>query len=264
MIRRAAALGGTAALGAVLLGVPGPAAAIPPGGASSDTPGTSSTVSPRTLAAGQRISFSVTGFPAGETLNVKIDDGEFCSEAAVHGACVVHTQKIRSDGTVSGDFRLPADLGPGAHWLRYLASTPIVGADGSQQGIKGFTLRGGSDFTVRAAGAAAPTTRTPARTPPAPTSAAPTTAAPTSAPAPAATTAAQTSVPAGAGRPAPGPTTSPAGAVATVPVSDRSEGSGAAPWLLVAAAAVAMGGSIGYLAGRRGRRRVDGPPAGAD
>ena len=79
-----------------LLG-PAPATAVPPGGPSPDTKGTSGTASPRTLRAGDVISFSVAGFPGGETVSVKIDDGDFCSAKGVHGACVVHQQKIAAE-----------------------------------------------------------------------------------------------------------------------------------------------------------------------
>ncbi len=148
------------ALGAAVLLAPlGPAAAIPPGGADPDTPGTSASVSPKQVTAGARIAFTVKGYPAGETVYVKIDDGTACDAAAVHGACVYHQQKIPSSGTVSGSFTLPANLAKGAHWLRFLASAPIM-KDGQQVGVNGFTTRGASDFTVvGAAGAGAGTTR---------------------------------------------------------------------------------------------------------
>ncbi|MDG4762593.1 hypothetical protein O7632_00455 [Solwaraspora sp. WMMD406] len=125
--------------------------AVPPGGASPDTPGTASSVSPRDITPGSSISFQVSGFPPGESVNIKIDDGDYCGEAAVHGACVVHIQQIAADGTVSGSVPVPADLPPGAHWLRYLATEQFTDANGNA-GTRGYTLRGGSDFTVVAAG----------------------------------------------------------------------------------------------------------------
>ncbi|SKB09401.1 hypothetical protein [Aeromicrobium choanae] len=137
----------TAVIALVALGHGGPAAALPPGGADPDTPGTSASASPTRVAPGDRLSFTVTGFPAGETVFVKIDDGTQCDAAAVHGACVYHQQKIPSSGTVSGSFTVPGDLAPGAHWLRFLASEPIL-RDGQQVGVKGYTARGRSDFTV--------------------------------------------------------------------------------------------------------------------
>ncbi|MFT4082352.1 MAG: hypothetical protein QM638_07175 [Nocardioides sp.] len=145
-LRLGAALGAAATVLAALMM---PAAAIPPGGASNDTPGTSASSSPKTLHAGDTISFRVTGFPAGQVVYVKIDDGKFCAAAATHGACVVHQQVIGSGGSVSGSFVLPSDLKPGKHWLRFLASEPISGAGG---GTKGYTARGNSDFTTVAGG----------------------------------------------------------------------------------------------------------------
>lgn len=122
--------------------------ALPPGGASTDTEGTAGTVSPRTLGAGEVLSFSISGFPAGETVNVKIDDGEFCSQKGVHGACVVHQQKIAADGTVKGSFALPGDLKAGKHWLRFLASAEIFDEEGRYVGVKPYSLRGETDFAV--------------------------------------------------------------------------------------------------------------------
>lgn len=137
-----------------------PAAAVPSTGPGDDTPGTSATVSPRSLRAGETIRFHITGFPGGEIVYVKIDDGKFCAESGVHGACVVHQQRIPASGTVSGSLVLPADLRPGNHWLRFLASEEVTGDDGSYEGIKGYTLRGDSDFVVVAA--SSPGSSTPA------------------------------------------------------------------------------------------------------
>jgi len=230
----------TAAAVACGLVVPGVAVAIPSGGAGADTPGTASSVSPRTLAAGARISFTVSGFPAGEAVNVKIDDGQFCSEAATHGACVVHVQKIRSDGTASGDFLLPRDVAPGKHWLRYLASAPILDANGNQQGIKGYTNRGDSDFTVaRATATTALPPAPPARRTTAPPAAPPATSAPVVLP---------TSAPA---------VTSTPGATASALAVVRTAGEGGAGgdlvlWVVLGAALIAaVGGTVGYLIRRR-------------
>lgn len=139
---------------AVLLGAVAPAAAIPPGGASPDTPGTASVVWPTVLAPGETIFFEVTGYPAGETLNVKIDDGLGYSDTDEAGSGVVHLQAIRSDGTVSGSLVLPDDIAEGEHWLRFLASEPILDDVGEQIGVNGYTRRGGADFTVVSAEAA--------------------------------------------------------------------------------------------------------------
>lgn len=135
------------------------AAAVPTGGASPDTAGTSASVSPKSLAAGTTIAFAVAGLPAGEIAYVKIDDGNFCADAGVHGACVVHQQRISASGQLRGSLVIPGDLPAGRHWLRFLASKEMQDADGGYVGVKGFSVRGSSDFTVVASsrgGAAAP------------------------------------------------------------------------------------------------------------
>ncbi|MFT4217535.1 MAG: hypothetical protein QM619_10185 [Micropruina sp.] len=141
---------GVALLFGVALALPSvPAAeAVPPGGPGSNTPGTSSSVSPRSLKAGEVIRFTVRGFPKGETLYVKIDDGRACGSTS-HGACVYHTQKIPASGVVSGSFRLPSNLKKGTHSLRFLASA-YIDPKNPGKGTKGYTNRSPS-FTVVAA-----------------------------------------------------------------------------------------------------------------
>ena len=151
--RRLLALTGAAF--ALALVVAGPAAAVPPGGPSANTPGTSAAVSPTSLKAGDKISFRLRGFPAGETVSIKIDDGKECGQAAVHGACVIYKQRI-SSGSTYGSFRVPKDLKPGSHTLRFLASQVVKSGGG---GIKGFTLRSPS-FTIVSAQKSAPKTNT--------------------------------------------------------------------------------------------------------
>ncbi|MFT4265120.1 MAG: hypothetical protein QM572_17185 [Nocardioides sp.] len=129
-----------------------PARAVPDGGAGANTPGTNASVSPRTTTAGSTIHFTVSGYPAGEVVYIKIDDGNFCAAKGVHGACVVHQQRLSSKGTASGSFVLPGDLEPGAHWLRFLASKEMTDAFGNYLGTKGWTTRKGADFTIVAGG----------------------------------------------------------------------------------------------------------------
>ncbi|MFT4286580.1 hypothetical protein [Nocardioides sp.] len=135
------------ALAALLL-TAAPASAIPDGGAGANTPGANASVSPRSLSAGQTIHFTISGFPAGEVVYIKIDDGNFCSQKGVHGACVVHQQRLSGSGSASGSFTLPGDLAAGAHWLRFLASEEMTDAQGNYLGVKGYTTRKGADFTV--------------------------------------------------------------------------------------------------------------------
>lgn len=122
--------------------------ALPPGGASTvDTPGTSSTVSPQTLKAGDTLSFTVSGFPAGQQLYVKVDDGEACPSDSAQGACVVHQQKISSNGTVSGSFVLSKQLAEGQHTLRFLATEVKTDSQGNNIGSIGYTNRS-PEFTI--------------------------------------------------------------------------------------------------------------------
>ena len=132
------------------------AMALPPDGPSPNTPGTYAEVWPTTVSAGDVLNFRVSGFPAGEIIHLKYDDGNenVCGSSAVHGACVIHTQVIPTSGVTVGSVVIPSDLPAGDHWLRFLASTPAPGGDG----ILGFTLRGNgsgygnSNFTVVAGG----------------------------------------------------------------------------------------------------------------
>lgn len=136
-----------AALLVSLASLTAPAVAVPDTGASGDTPGTTATVTTRSLPVGGTLGFRVTGFPAGEVVYVKIDDGKFCSASATHGACVVHQQRLDAHGAASGSFVLPGDVAVGKHWLRFLASQQVAGDGG---GVKGYTARGSTDFTVTA------------------------------------------------------------------------------------------------------------------
>ncbi|MFT3888913.1 MAG: hypothetical protein QM713_12220 [Arachnia sp.] len=148
-LRRAAAAA-LLALG-LAVGVQLGATALPPDGAGPDTPGTSSRVWPRTVKAGDRLNFSVSGFPAGETVYIKIDDGTMCSDTS-HGACVYHTQKLDKNGSATGSLVVPA-LAPGEHWLRMLGTGDVYDAEtGKKLGYEGYTRRGGNTFTVEAGG----------------------------------------------------------------------------------------------------------------
>ena len=114
------------------LGVPGAvgpafapqASAVPATGANSNTPGTNSEIGPSVLAPGETLSWSVSGFPAGVPVYVKIDDGSACPATAAQGACVITSSMVAADGTAGGSFALPSSLEEGMHWLRFLATGP--------------------------------------------------------------------------------------------------------------------------------------------
>lgn len=125
------------------------ATALPPGGASPDTPGTWSNVG-GSAKAGGTLSFTVGGFPPGELMNIKIDDGALCSNTS-HGACVIHQQRIPSSGVISGYVTIPADTPSGSHWLRFLSSA-LVDSDDPLGGTSGYTLRS-ANFSVTRGGA---------------------------------------------------------------------------------------------------------------
>ncbi|PRQ10826.1 hypothetical protein C1Y63_09300 [Corynebacterium sp. 13CS0277] len=155
-VRRIAALAASAGLCAawVVAGAVAPtgtvlpaAQAIPPGGPGANTPGTDSDISPMTLEPCDTINFSVTGYPAGEVVYMKIDDGIGYGDTTVQGSGVIHRHTADSNGTANGSFDLPCDIAPGSHWLRFLSSEAQIDENGQQIGSKGFTNRS-VDFTV--------------------------------------------------------------------------------------------------------------------
>ncbi|MFF5897194.1 hypothetical protein ACFY8O_14835 [Streptomyces argenteolus] len=87
------------------------------GGSSGSASGsTSATITAGSqVAAGGKVSFRVTGFPAGQQLTVKLDDSEIIGQWA---------NGIGADGSMSGTVTVPAEATKGAHWLRFLAPNP--------------------------------------------------------------------------------------------------------------------------------------------
>lgn len=142
--------------GSALMIAPQAAEALPPDGPSPNTPGTYVEVWPTTVQAGDVLNFRVSGFPAGEIIYLKYDDGDasVCGSSAVHGACVIHTQAIPSSGVTVGSIVIPSDLPVGVHWIRFLASAPAPGGSG----VLGYSLHGqgggygNSTFNVVAGG----------------------------------------------------------------------------------------------------------------
>ncbi|MEZ3179617.1 hypothetical protein KYY02_13265 [Streptomyces pimonensis] len=110
--------------------------------------GTSATITAGSrVAAGGRVSFRVTGFPAGQQLTVKLDDGKILGQWAVG-----------SDGSYTGGVTVPADTAKGAHWLRFLAPNPPTSlrADFTVTSGAAGTSATGATGTSAADGAASP------------------------------------------------------------------------------------------------------------
>ena len=110
-----------------------------------DSPGTEASVTTKTVQAGQQVSFTATGFPAGTTVYVQLDDGATHWDSSLPGRSILH-KKVPSSGKVSGSVVRPANVALGAHWLRFNATA--ADPDG---GSRQITCRGDSDFTVVAA-----------------------------------------------------------------------------------------------------------------
>lgn len=87
------------------------------------TVGTASTVSPSTLAAGGTLTFTLSGFPRGATVQIVVDDGALVSARdAAAGRDVVAEIVVGPDGTASGAIEMPEYVGKGIHWLRFRVS----------------------------------------------------------------------------------------------------------------------------------------------
>ncbi|MGW4024374.1 hypothetical protein [Streptomyces sp. NPDC005009] len=123
--------------------------------------GTSATITAGSrVAAGGRVSFRVTGFPAGQQLTVKLDDSEILGQWTTG-----------SDGSYSGSVTVPAGTTKGAHWLRFLAPNPPTslkadftitsGASGTgTAGTAGGTGADAADATPVPAASGAPASAT--------------------------------------------------------------------------------------------------------
>lgn len=136
-----------AALGLCLAGLAPQSSALPPGGAADSSAGTSSTVS-SPVEVGGTVEFTLSGFPVGSTVSIKIDDGQGYSDQGTQFTGVVHQGVVPSSGTLSGSFQLPSFVEPGEHWLRFLTSV-AVDTDGG--GYQGYSNKS-PNFTVVEAG----------------------------------------------------------------------------------------------------------------
>ena len=77
------------------------------------TTGTASTVSPSTVAVGGTLTYTLSGFPPGATIQISVDDGMLSAQEAIGAAT------INKDGVTSGAVELPGYVAKGSHWLRF-------------------------------------------------------------------------------------------------------------------------------------------------
>ncbi|MDO4900409.1 hypothetical protein [Actinomyces sp.] len=80
------------------------------------TTGTASTVSPSTIAVGGTLTYTLSGFPQGATVEILIDDGDLAPGGE---SGVVDKLTVGEDGTHSGAVELPSYVAKGTHWLRF-------------------------------------------------------------------------------------------------------------------------------------------------
>lgn len=134
-----------AAVAAMMMMSVAPALAIPPGGAVENPLGATVTVTTPTVAPGATVSFSATGYDAGESVSIKVDDGQIKD---TNGNAVLATAVAGPDGTFTASVDLSraaaahADaLKSGTHNVRLLS----VAAAGSRSIHADFTIQGTGD-----------------------------------------------------------------------------------------------------------------------
>ncbi|MDO4244384.1 MAG: hypothetical protein Q4C85_11685 [Actinomyces sp.] len=149
--------------------VPAPAAGIVTTGES--TTGTASTVSPSTVAVGGTLTFTLSGFPQGATVQILVDDGTLVLEdGTAAGRGVLGVLQIAEDGTASGTVEIPRDVGKGVHWLRFsvtagpdIPTSKVRTADYTNKSpyftVADVTVIGGSSTVAPPTATASPTTQ---------------------------------------------------------------------------------------------------------
>lgn len=109
--------------------------------------GTSATITAGSrVAAGGKVSFRVTGFPAGQQLTVKLDDSKILGQWTTGSA-----------GSYSGSVTVPAGTAKGAHWLRFLAPNPPTSLKADFTVTSGASGASGTDAGGTGSGAAGAT-----------------------------------------------------------------------------------------------------------
>ena len=81
------------------------------------TTGTASTVSPSTVAVGGTLTYTLSGFPPGATVQISVDDGAPGGQVPVQES--VGSATVNKDGVTSGAVELPGYVVKGSHWLRF-------------------------------------------------------------------------------------------------------------------------------------------------
>lgn len=81
------------------------------------TTGTASTVSPSTVAVGGTLTYTLSGFPPGATVQISVDDGAPGGQVPVQES--VGSATVNKDGVTSGAVELPGYVAKGSHWLRF-------------------------------------------------------------------------------------------------------------------------------------------------
>ncbi|MFF7604112.1 hypothetical protein [Streptomyces parvulus] len=133
--------GGTSGGGSAAGGTSGGSTGGASSGGSGSSSGATATITANSrVAAGGKVSFRVTGFPAGERLTVKLDDAKILGQ---------WEGGIGADGSFSGSVTVPDDVTRGAHWLRFLSPNPPTSLRAD------FTVTEGADPGTTGGGAAA-------------------------------------------------------------------------------------------------------------
>jgi len=85
--------------------------------AGESTTGTASTISPSTVAVGGTLTYTLSGFPPGATIQISVDDDTLGAQGP--GQSVIGTATVDDHGITSGAVELPIYLAKGSHWLRF-------------------------------------------------------------------------------------------------------------------------------------------------
>jgi hypothetical protein len=113
-----------------------PAQAVPPGGPNPSRNGAKVKLSKRTVKPGGSMRVSGRRFPASKSATVKLDDDR---------VGIIAVFAINSKGRFSGTVTIPRNvlriLGPGKHWLRFLAPASRVNGQSNTSIKKTFRLK---------------------------------------------------------------------------------------------------------------------------